>query len=263
MLLLVGLGNPGRDYTRSRHNIGFMAVDEIADRYGFAPFRKRFQGLVAEGQVAGEKLLALKPTTYMNESGRAVAEAVRFYKLPLEQVIVIHDEIDLAAGKIRVKRGGGTAGHRGLKSLDAHLGDPGYRRVRLGVGHPGARGRVHNHVLGDFSKADRAGWVTDELAAIAAAFPDLVRGDDAGFTNRLALTLGADRQPAKAPKDRNKKDRAPAGAAPAGAASAASGPASQPASANVAAPPAPAPAPPRTALGAAIAAALARLRHRD
>ncbi len=241
MLLLVGLGNPGRDYARSRHNIGFMALDEIADRYGFSAFRRRFHGLVAEGHIADKKVLALKPTTYMNESGRSVAEAVRFYKLPVEDVLVIHDEIDLVAGKVRVKRGGGSAGHRGIKSLDAHLDAPDYRRVRLGVGHPGQRGRVNKHVLGDFSKTDREGWVSEELAAIADAMPDLVRGDDAGFMNRLALALRPTDEPAK------DKRTAPNRPAP---------------RSRRAAPEAPTPAK-ISALGAALAAAIGRRRKRD
>ena len=250
MLLLVGLGNPGRDYVRNRHNIGYMAVDEIVHRHGFSAFRKRFQGLLAEGHIAGEKVLAFKPTTYMNESGRAIAEATRFYKLAAEQVVVIHDELDLAAGRVRVKRGGGTAGHGGLKSIDAHLGSPDYRRVRLGVGHPGTRGRVTRHVLGDFSRADREGWVADELSAIADTIPDLVRGDDAGFMNRLALAIGPAAKPDKAAAGTTRRrSPPPAHAKPAEA---------PPQTATPATPAAPA----KTALGAALSAALARLRKR-
>ena len=245
MLLLVGLGNPGRDYVRNRHNIGYMAVDEIARRYDFSPFRKRFQGLVAEGRIADEKVLALKPTTYMNESGRAVAEAARFYKLPVENILVIHDDMDLAAGKVRVKRGGGSAGHGGIKSLDAYLRSPDYRRVRLGVGHPGERRRVHGHVLGDFSKADREGWGEQEVGAVTDCIPDLVRGDDAGFMNRLALALGPPREPRK--RATEGKPAAPAAA---------------PDAPQSGAKPAP-DAAGKTVLGAALGAALSRLRKRD
>ena len=254
MLLLVGLGNPGRDYARNRHNIGYMAVDEIVHRYGFSAFRKRFRGLLAEGHIADEKVLAFKPTTYMNESGRAIAEAARFYKLAAEQVVVIHDELDLAAGKMRVKRGGGTAGHGGLKSIDAYLGSRDYRRVRLGVGHPGTRGRVTKHVLGDFSRADREGWVADELAAIADTIPDLVRGDDAGFMNRLALAIGPAAKPDKAAAGKTRRrSPAPARAKPVEAPASAAPPPPQ-----TATPAAPA----RTALGAALGAALAKLLKR-
>ncbi len=185
MLLFVGLGNPGAKYARNRHNIGFMAVDEIVRRHRFGPFRSRFQALVAEGTIAGEKVIALEPMTYMNESGRSVAEAVRFYKLSTADIVVFHDDIDLAPGKVRVKRGGGAAGHNGLRSLDRHL-DSDYRRVRLGVGRPQHKDDVHDYVLRDFAKADRD-WLDHVLDAVAAEAPRLAQGDDPGFMSRIAL----------------------------------------------------------------------------
>ncbi|MFP6772107.1 MAG: aminoacyl-tRNA hydrolase [Alphaproteobacteria bacterium] len=188
MLLLVGLGNPGNKYADNRHNIGFMAVDEIVRRHGFAVARKRFQGLLCEGKLAGQKVLALKPQTFMNESGRSVGEAARFYKLPPEQIVVIHDELDLAPGKLRVKRGGGLAGHNGLRSLAAHIGKD-FRRIRIGVGHPGDKGKVLSHVLRDFAKADDA-WLDPLLEAMAQAAPLLVRDDnDSAFASKVALIL--------------------------------------------------------------------------
>jgi PTH1 family peptidyl-tRNA hydrolase len=164
-----------------------MAVDEIVRRHGFGPWRTRFQGQCAEGTVAGEKILVLKPQTYMNHSGRAVGEAMRFFKIEPAQVIVFHDEIDLAAGKIRFKVGGGHAGHNGLRDIDAHIGKD-YARVRLGVGHPGVADEVHDHVLDEFSKADMA-WVTPLIAAVAEAFPLLTSDDGARFLTRVALIL--------------------------------------------------------------------------
>ena len=201
MRLVVGLGNPGAKYARTRHNIGFMAVDEIVRCHGFGPWRARFQGECAEGMVAGEKILALKPQTYMNHSGRAVGEAVRFFKLGPGDVTVIHDEIDLAAGKIRFKVGGGHAGHNGLRDIDAHIGKD-YARVRLGVGHPGVADEVHDHVLDEFSKADMA-WVTPLIAAVAEAFPLLTGGDGARFLTRVALILNPPppKPPRPAPTD--------------------------------------------------------------
>lgn len=194
MHLLVGLGNPGREYAYNRHNIGFMALDEIVRRYGFAPWRRRFQGQVAEGRIAGERILALKPETYMNESGRAVREAAGFFKLEPDEVIVIYDEIDLAPGKLKVKLGGGAAGHNGIRSIDSHLGN-GFWRVRLGVGHPGDKGRVHGHVLKDFKKADQE-WLEKLLDAVAAELPKLIEGDDGSFMSRVAHLT----QPPKPPK---------------------------------------------------------------
>ncbi len=184
MLLLVGLGNPGPRYERNRHNIGFMALDRIAEECRAGPFRARFEGLLAEAGSGEDRLLFLKPMTYMNDAGRSVGPAMRFYKLAPERVVVFHDEIDLAAGKVRVKTGGGAAGHNGIRSVDQHIG-PNYRRVRLGVGHPGEKERVHGHVLGDFSKADQ-GWLAPLLDALARAAPLLVAGDDAAFASRVA-----------------------------------------------------------------------------
>ncbi len=183
MRLLVGLGNPGPRHARNRHNIGFMAVDEIVGRYGFGPWRTRFQGRIAEGRIGGEKLLALEPQTYMNESGRAVGEALRFYKLEPEEAIVLHDEIDLKPGKVKVKLGGGPGGHNGLRSIDDHIGRD-YWRVRLGVGHPGDKDLVHGHVLHDFAKADED-WLGKLLEAVAAELPVLIAGDERTFMSKV------------------------------------------------------------------------------
>jgi peptidyl-tRNA hydrolase, PTH1 family len=189
MLLLVGLGNPGARYAGNRHNIGFMAVEAIARRHGIGPFRRRFQGLAAEGPIGGERVLLLMPTTYMNDSGRAVAEAEHFYKLGLADIAVIHDEIDLAAAKVRVKTGGGVAGHNGLRSISAHVGND-YRRVRIGVGHPGVKELVHSHVLNDFAK-DEKPWVEALCAIIADNAELLVKGQDASFQNKVHLAMQA------------------------------------------------------------------------
>ena len=197
MQLLVGLGNPGRKHARDRHNIGFLAVDEIVRRHSFGPWRKRFEGKCAEGTVDGEKILALKPATYMNDSGRSVGAAVRFYKLAPQDVTVIHDEVDLAPEKVRFKKGGGHAGHNGLRSIDSHIGRD-YARVRIGVGHPGLKDEVAGHVLDRFSKAEM-GWARPLVEAIAEAFPYLAAGDGPGFSNRLALILAP-----KAPKPADK-----------------------------------------------------------
>jgi PTH1 family peptidyl-tRNA hydrolase len=187
MLLLVGLGNPGNKYADNRHNIGFMAVDEIVRRHGFAPERRRFQGLVSEGTLAGQKILTLKPQTFMNESGRSVGEAARFFKLTPDQIIVFHDELDLEPGKLRVKNGGGLAGHNGLKSMAAHIGKD-FRRVRLGIGHPGDKNKVMAYVLRDFPKADDK-WLDPLLDAMAEAAPLLCGKDDAAFASKVALIL--------------------------------------------------------------------------
>ena len=172
MLLIAGLGNPGPKYERNRHNIGFMAADEIVRRHSFGAWRTRFQSMAAEGNIAGQKIIVIKPMTHMNESGRAIGEALRFFKLEPPELIVIHDELDLVPGKIRVKRGGGHAGHNGLRSITAHIGDD-FRRVRTGIGHPGDKNRVHGYVLSDFAKAEQplVERVTD---AIAAHIPLLV-----------------------------------------------------------------------------------------
>lgn len=186
MLLWVGLGNPEPGMLRNRHNVGFMTVDTIALRYGFPPWRQRFKGLVAEGAIAGTKVLALKPQTYMNVSGESVQAAAAFYKLPTEAITAFHDELDLAPGKVRVKRGGGAAGHNGLRSMDRMLGSQEYWRVRLGIGHPGAKERVLGHVLGDFAKAD-VDWLLPMLDAVAEAAPLLAGGRPEEFMTKVAL----------------------------------------------------------------------------
>jgi PTH1 family peptidyl-tRNA hydrolase len=184
MRLIVGLGNPGGQYARQRHNIGFMAVDRIAEDNGFSPWRSKFQAQVAEGRLGGDKALLLKPQTYMNLSGNAVGEAMRFYKLEPADVIVIHDELDLAPGKCRVKQGGGHAGHNGLRSIHAAIG-PDYVRVRLGIGHPGRKEAVSGYVLHDFAKAD-AGWLDDLMRGIADGADALAAGDWGRFQNAVA-----------------------------------------------------------------------------
>src|SRR6202023_169644 len=189
MLLIVGLGNPGSGYAGNRHNIGFMAVDAIAKRNGIRPWRRRFQGVSAEGPLSGERVLLLLPGTYMNESGRAVAEAANFYKLGLPDIVVIHDEIDLAPGKVRVKTGGGSAGHNGLRSISSHIGND-YRRVRIGVGHPGAKELVHGYVLNDFAKSERA-WVEALCDVMADNAGLLAKGEDASFQNKVHLAMQA------------------------------------------------------------------------
>jgi PTH1 family peptidyl-tRNA hydrolase len=209
MLLFVGLGNPGARYANNRHNIGFMAVEAIAKRHNVGPFRRRFQGVTAEGLVGASRVLLLLPGTFMNESGRAVAEAARFYKLGLDSITVFHDEIELAPAKVRVKVGGGIAGHNGLRSISEHVGND-YRRVRIGVGHPGVKDLVHGHVLNDFAKSERP-WVDALCDVIADNAEMLAKGQDASFQNKIHLALAAkgflDREPkepkadAKAPKE--------------------------------------------------------------
>ncbi|WP_062112029.1 aminoacyl-tRNA hydrolase [Aureimonas sp. AU40] len=196
MLLMVGLGNPGPQYEGNRHNIGFMAVDEIARAFRFGPWTRKFQGEIAEGSIEGEKVLLLKPLTFMNDSGRSVQAAVSFYKIALADLVVFHDELDLPPGKVRVKTGGGHGGHNGLRSIDAHLGKD-YRRVRLGIGHPGSKERVNPHVLGDFAKVDRE-WLEMLLGEIARHAGALVKGEDAVFMNRLSLATGGSQEPAGA-----------------------------------------------------------------
>jgi PTH1 family peptidyl-tRNA hydrolase len=199
MLIIAGLGNPGAKYAGNRHNIGFMAVDEIVRRHGFSPWRKKFQAEVSEGLLGGESVLLMKPQTFMNESGRAVGEAMRFYNLGPQDIVVLYDELDLAPGKVRIKTGGGSGGHNGIKSIDAHCGKD-YRRVRLGIGHPGSKDRVTGYVLGDFAKAD-AEWLDPLIEAVGSCADLLAKGDDAGFMNKLALAMGsmapADDKPAK------------------------------------------------------------------
>ncbi len=198
MLLIVGLGNPGPRHAGDRHNIGFMAVDEIVRRHRFSPPRRRFQGEARDATIADEKVLALKPSTFVNRSGEAVGAALRYYKLAPERLVVIYDELDLAPGKLRVKTGGGYAGHNGLRSIGSHIG-PDFRRVRIGIGHPGDKDLVTNYVLGKFAKADGA-WIDTLLAAVADAVALLVAGDDNGFMSRVAeLTRPA--------KPRKKPDR--------------------------------------------------------
>jgi PTH1 family peptidyl-tRNA hydrolase len=208
MKLLVGLGNPGPKYARNRHNVGFMALERIAERHRFGPWKRKFAGLAADGEIAGEKVLALKPQTYMNESGRSVGEAARFLKVALADIIVIYDEIDLAPGKLKAKTGGGNAGHNGLRSISAHLGND-YVRVRIGVGHPGARELVAGYVLHDFAKADAA-WLEPLLDAVADAAPRLVAGEEARFLGDVARALAPERAVPKAGKAAASAEPAPA-----------------------------------------------------
>lgn len=184
-LLIAGLGNPGGEYARNRHNAGFMAVDTIHESYKFGPWKARFQGAISEGTIAGRKVYLLKPGTYMNESGNSLGPAARFFKIPASAVVVMHDEIDLAAGKLKAKTGGGDAGHNGLRSITATLG-PDYRRVRIGVGKHAEKSRAIGHVLGNFSKADEH-WLVPMLNAIAEAVPLLAKDDDVGFMNKVVL----------------------------------------------------------------------------
>ena len=190
MQLWVGLGNPGPQYALHRHNVGFMALDVMAEDHGFGPWKKQFQGLTAEGRIGAEKILFLKPQTYMNQSGRSVRAACDFFKLAQEDVTVFHDELDLAPMKVKVKRGGGTAGHNGLRSMDAHLGNS-FRRVRIGIGHPGHKDRVTGHVLGNYTKTEIEP-LTDLLGAMSASAEWLARGDDARFMSEVALRLQQD-----------------------------------------------------------------------
>lgn len=185
MLLIVGLGNPGPRFEKNRHNVGFMAVDRIIDRHNFTQSQKKFKSDVFEGKLAGEKTLILKPETFMNLSGQAVGQAMRFYKLGPEDIFVIHDELDLAAGKVRIKQGGSPGGHNGLKSMDAHCGKD-YFRFRLGIGHPGNKARVNSHVLGDFAKVD-AEWLEPLLDALAANADLIAKRDNAELMNKIAL----------------------------------------------------------------------------
>jgi len=187
MHLLAGLGNPGSKYAGNRHNVGFMVVDEIHRRFRFAPYRMKFEGEMSEGTIEGHKVLLLKPTTFMNDSGKSVGAAARFYKIPPENVIVLHDELDLAPGKIRAKTGGGVAGHNGLKSIAQHFGKD-FRRVRIGIGHPGDKNQVTGHVLKDFSKADQD-WVEKIIDAIAEASPLLLEDKDPEFMTKVPLIL--------------------------------------------------------------------------
>ncbi|HEX3440515.1 MAG TPA: aminoacyl-tRNA hydrolase [Pseudolabrys sp.] len=199
MLLFVGLGNPGSRYAGNRHNIGFMAVEAIARRHDIAPWKKKFQGVAVEGVIARERALLLLPGTYMNESGRAVAEAARFYKLDAGQIVVFHDEVDLAPAKVRVKVGGGVAGHNGLRSITAHVGND-YKRVRIGIGKPTVKELVPTHVLSDFAKSEKP-WVEALCDIIADSADVLVAGKDSTFQNKVHLAMaakgfGEDKEPA-------------------------------------------------------------------
>lgn len=189
MRLLVGLGNPGAEYARNRHNIGFMAVDEIVRRHNFGPWRSRFQGVVAEGAIDGEKVVALKPATYMNLSGQAASQALRFFKAEIGDMIVFHDDLDVLPGRVKVKKGGGAGGHNGLRSLDQHIGKD-YLRVRIGIGHPGDKDMVTNWVLGNFDRQDKD-WLEPTIDSIAKHLSLLFLDDSAKFTTELARDLTA------------------------------------------------------------------------
>jgi PTH1 family peptidyl-tRNA hydrolase len=195
MKLFVGLGNPGEKYARNRHNVGFMAVERIAGKHGLGPWKRKFSGLVADGDIGGRKVMLLKPSTYMNDSGQSVGEAMRFLKLAEGDVIVFHDEIDLAPAKLKFKSGGGNAGHNGLRSITAHIGND-YARVRIGVGHPGSKELVHGWVLRDFAKAD-AEWLEPLLDGIAGAAGRLAAGDDARFLTDVARVVQTEEAPAR------------------------------------------------------------------
>jgi peptidyl-tRNA hydrolase, PTH1 family len=194
-LLIAGLGNPGSQYARNRHNAGFIVLDELHAHYKFGPWKVKFDGLLSEGTLGGRKTYLLKPQTFMNLSGDSIGPALRFFKLPLEALVVVHDEIDLAAGKLKVKTGGGDAGQNGLRSITGTLG-PDYRRVRLGIGHPGDKARVTGHVLQNFSKDDIA-WLQPLVMAMVEAAPLLAKDDDAGFMSKVALQLKPPPKPTK------------------------------------------------------------------
>ncbi|WP_291734208.1 aminoacyl-tRNA hydrolase [Leisingera sp. F5] len=203
MKLFVGLGNPGPKYERNRHNIGFMALDRIARDHGFSPWKAKFQAMICEGNLGGEKVLLLKPQTFMNLSGQSVGEAMRFYKLTSADVVVLHDELDLAPGKARIKQGGGHAGHNGLRSIHSHVGAD-YARVRLGIGHPGHKDAVAGYVLRDFPKADED-WLDDLMRGISDGAAELARGDGGKFMNAVALRVAPPRSSGTKPKaDANK-----------------------------------------------------------
>jgi PTH1 family peptidyl-tRNA hydrolase len=214
MKLFVGLGNPGAQYARHRHNVGFVALDKIVDAHNLGSWRKRFQGETAEGTLGGERVVLLKPTTYMNDSGRSVGEAARFLKIDNADIYVFHDEIDLAPGKLKVKAGGGNAGHNGLRSVTAHMGND-YHRVRIGVGHPGAKDAVAHYVLRDFAKVEYA-WLDPLLDAMAEAAPFLAKGDSARFLSQVALKTRGDDASEEREPPRPKPERAPRNPHPAG-----------------------------------------------
>jgi len=190
MWILVGLGNPGKEYEDNRHNVGFMVIDEIAREYGLPAFKSKFEGEIVEGRIGEEKVVLVKPMTYMNLSGQCVQKVARFYKVTPNRIVAFHDELDLAAGKMRVKKGGGAAGHNGLKSMDAHLNSQDYWRVRLGIGHPGDKDRVTGHVLGDFSKAEKQ-WLPDWIEALAKNVPLLIGGKNEDYMTKVAADFPA------------------------------------------------------------------------
>ncbi len=190
MLIIAGLGNPGGKYAAHRHNVGFMAADEIVRCQNFGPWKSKFNAEISEGTLAGVKVLAVKPQTFMNKSGEAIGKLLRFYKLGVENLVVLYDELDLAPGKVRIKTGGGAGGHNGIRSIDAHCGKD-YRRVRIGIGHPGDKNKVTNHVLGDFAKADNE-WLKPLLQSIADNADLLATGEDNTFMNRVTLATGGD-----------------------------------------------------------------------
>ncbi|KPA20197.1 Peptidyl-tRNA hydrolase [Shimia sp. SK013] len=212
MKLFVGLGNPGTKYQNNRHNIGFMALDRIADDHGFAPWKGKFQGSLTEGRLGSEKVLLLKPETFMNLSGQSVGEAMRFYKLAAEDVVVFHDELDLAAGKLKYKKGGGHAGHNGLRSMHQHIGEA-YGRVRMGIGHPGRKDLVSHYVLHDFHKMDQD-WLDDMLRGISDGAAHLAAGDTAKFSNAVALRLAPPRSSTTKPKPETQQNQPKAKATP-------------------------------------------------
>lgn len=188
MWLLAGLGNPGEKYARNRHNVGFMAVDAIADHFGFSAFRPKFQGEMTEGKIGSHKVVILKPMTYMNESGQSIGKTASFYKIDASRIVIFHDELDLDPGKVRVKTGGGNAGHNGLKSAQAHLGTADFHRVRIGIGHPGQKDRVSGYVLSDFSKADM-NWVEPLCRVMAEQCESLLAGKPDEFASRVAAAI--------------------------------------------------------------------------
>lgn len=212
MKLFAGLGNPGAKYRANRHNIGFKAVDAIAGAHGFSPWRTKFQGEVSEGRLGSDKIVLLKPMTFMNLSGQSVAEALHFYKLGPEDLVVFHDELDLAPGKLRCKQGGGHAGHNGLRSIHAHIG-PDYMRVRLGIGHPGHKDRVAPYVLSDFAKGEQT-WLDDLMRGLADGAAALAAGDAARFSNAVALRMGPTKTPAPPLKAKNATQSTPAPSEP-------------------------------------------------
>lgn len=208
MQIFVGLGNPGSKYARNRHNIGFMALDRIAEDHGFSPWKSKFQGKIAEGMLGREKVLLLKPETFMNRSGQSVGEAMRFYKLDPGDITVFHDELDLAPGKVRVKQGGGHAGHNGLRSIHGHIGEA-YARVRLGIGHPGHKDAVAGYVLHDFPRADE-GWLGPLMDGLSNGAADLAAGDSGKFLNAIALKVAPPRSStAQKPKTPAKQEETP------------------------------------------------------